>query len=92
LPGGRRKPGNAAILGPALEGNESHVRPPIREILNTKVEERLRDGPAQLMARRKDLEELFRDDKTKRNGCALRHTQITKPDRLDRLLRMLALA
>ena len=38
------------------------------------------------------LEQLFRDDKNKRNGWSLRDTKITRPDRLDRLLRVLAIA
>ncbi len=48
------------------------------------------------------MEQLFRDDKSKRNGWSrrgaaadsrsLRDTQITKPDRLDRLLLILAIA
>jgi hypothetical protein len=37
-------------------------------------------------------EELFRADKNKRKGFSLRHTKITKADRINRLLRMLALA
>jgi hypothetical protein len=45
-----------------------------------------------LYGRRMTVEELFRDAKSKRNGFALRHTQITKPDRMDRLLLILALA
>ena len=38
------------------------------------------------------IEQLFRDDKSKRNGWSLRDTQITKPDRIDRLLLILAIA
>jgi hypothetical protein len=38
------------------------------------------------------LEQLFRDDKSKRNGWSLRDTQITRPDRIDRLLLILAVA
>jgi hypothetical protein len=38
------------------------------------------------------VEELFRDDKSRRNGFALRHTKVTKPGRIDRLLLVLALA
>jgi hypothetical protein len=38
------------------------------------------------------IEELFRDNKNKRNGWSLRHTKIKKPERLDRLLLILALA
>jgi Transposase DDE domain len=41
---------------------------------------------------RMTIEELFRDEKNHRNGLALRHTQITKADRFDRLLLILALA
>jgi hypothetical protein len=32
------------------------------------------------------VEQLFRDDKSKRNGWSLRETKITCPDRLDRPL------
>jgi hypothetical protein len=35
---------------------------------------------------------MFRDYKSKRNGWSLRDTQITRADRLDRLLLILALA
>jgi hypothetical protein len=45
-----------------------------------------------LFARRMAVEELFRDDKSLRNGWALRLTQSTKPGRFDRLLLVLALA
>jgi hypothetical protein len=45
-----------------------------------------------LYGKRMTVEELFRDDKNKRNGWSLRHTKITKPDRIDRLLLVLALA
>jgi hypothetical protein len=45
-----------------------------------------------LYGRRMTIEQLFRDDKSKRNGWSLRDTQITKPDRLDRLLLILAIA
>ena len=45
-----------------------------------------------LYAQRMTVEELFRDGKNRRNGWALRHTQLTKPDRVDRLLLILALA
>jgi hypothetical protein len=45
-----------------------------------------------LYARRMSIEELFRDSKNKRNGWSLRDTQITRADRLDRLLLILALA
>jgi hypothetical protein len=52
-------------------------------------------GPAQLSnlyARRMTIEELFRDHKSKRNGWSLRDTQLKSPDRLDRLLLILAIA
>jgi hypothetical protein len=55
----------------------------------------LRRGAVELTnayAKRMTVEELFRDDKNKRNGFSLRHTKITKPDRIDRLLLILALA
>ena len=45
-----------------------------------------------LYGKRMTVEELFRDDKNKRNGFALRHTKIQKAPRLDRLLLILALA
>jgi hypothetical protein len=45
-----------------------------------------------LYGKRMTVEELFRDDKNKRNGFSLRHTKITKAERLDRLLLILALA
>jgi Transposase DDE domain len=45
-----------------------------------------------LYARRMTVEELFRDGKSCRNGSALRLTQLTRADRLDRLLLVLALA
>lgn len=45
-----------------------------------------------LYGKRMTVEELFRDGKNKRNGFSLRHTKITKPDRVDRLLLVLALA
>lgn len=45
-----------------------------------------------LYGKRMTVEELFRDDKNKRNGFSLRHTKITKAERLDRLLLVLALA
>jgi hypothetical protein len=38
------------------------------------------------------IEQLFRDHKSKRNGWSLRTTQISTPDRLDRLLLILAIA
>jgi hypothetical protein len=46
----------------------------------------------QLYGRRMTIEQLFRDHKSKRNGWSLRDTQITQPDRLDRLLLILAIA
>ena len=55
----------------------------------------LRRGAVELTnvyGKRMTVEELFRDDKNKRNGFSLRHTKITKPDRVDRLLLVLALA
>jgi hypothetical protein len=45
-----------------------------------------------LYAQRMTVEELFRDGKSCRNGPALRLTQLTRADRLDRLLLVLALA
>lgn len=45
-----------------------------------------------LYGQRMTIEQLFRDDKSKRNGWSLRDTQITKPERLDRLLLILAIA
>jgi hypothetical protein len=45
-----------------------------------------------LYARRMTIEELFRDAKNKRNGWGLRDTKVTRADRLDRLLLVLALA
>lgn len=45
-----------------------------------------------LYGKRMTVEELFRDDKSRRNGFSLRHTQLTKPGRIDRLLLVLALA
>ncbi len=45
-----------------------------------------------LYGRRMTIEQLFRDDKSKRNGWSLRDTKITKPDRLDRLLLIMAIA
>jgi hypothetical protein len=45
-----------------------------------------------LYGRRMTVEELFRDDKNRRNGMALRDTQLTRADRIDRLLLILALA
>lgn len=55
----------------------------------------LRGGPARiskLYGQRMTIEELFRDHKNKRNGWSLRDTKITRPDRLDRLLLILAIA
>lgn len=52
-------------------------------------------GPARLSrlyGQRMTIEELFRDHKSKRNGWSLRDTKITKPERLDRLLLILAIA
>jgi hypothetical protein len=46
----------------------------------------------ELYGRRMAVEELFRDDKSLRNGWALRLTQLTKAERFDRLLLVLALA
>ena len=46
----------------------------------------------QLYGRRMTIEQLFRDDKNKRNGWSLRDTQITQPQRLDRLLLIMAIA
>ena len=45
-----------------------------------------------LYGRRMTIEQLFRDHKSKRNGWSLRDTQLTTPQRLDRLLLVLALA
>lgn len=45
-----------------------------------------------LYGKRMTIEQLFRDDKSKRNGWSLRDTRITKPDRIDRLLLILAIA
>jgi len=47
---------------------------------------------SELYGQRMTVEELFRDDKNKRNGWSLRDTLITRPDRIDRLLLILALA
>lgn len=52
-------------------------------------------GPArlsELYGRRTTIEELFRDEKNKRNGWSLRDTKISRPERLDRLLLILAIA
>ena len=46
---------------------------------------------SELYGKRMTIEELFRDYKNKRNGWSLRHTKITKADRIDRLLLILAL-
>lgn len=54
----------------------------------------LRAGPAQiskLYGLRMTIEELFRDQKNKRNGWSLRDTKITQPERIDRLLLILAI-
>jgi hypothetical protein len=45
-----------------------------------------------LYGRRMTIEQLFRDCKSKRNGWSLRDTQIQRPERLDRLLLILAIA
>lgn len=45
-----------------------------------------------LYAKRMTVEELFRDGKSRRNGFALRLTQVKEPRRLDRLLLIVALA
>lgn len=55
----------------------------------------LSGGPAQLSqlyARRMTIEQLFRDGKSKRNGWSLRDTQLSTPERLDRMLLILAVA
>jgi hypothetical protein len=52
-------------------------------------------GPARisrLYGQRMTTEELFRDHKSKRNGWSLRDTKVTRPERLDRLLLVLAIA
>ena len=52
-------------------------------------------GPAQisnLYGRRMTIEQLFRDHKNKWNGWSLRDTRITRPERIDRLLLILAIA
>jgi hypothetical protein len=46
----------------------------------------------ELYAKRMTVEELFRDGKSKRNGLALRDTKVTRPDRIDRLILILAVA
>jgi len=45
-----------------------------------------------LYGRRMTIEEFFRDKKNRRHGWALRNTQLTKPERFDRLLLILVLA
>lgn len=45
-----------------------------------------------LYAKRMQIEEFFRDAKSKRNGWSLRDTGLTRPERLDRLILILALA
>lgn len=44
---------------------------------------------SELYGKRMTIEELFRDDKNRRNGWALRNTKITQADRIDRLLLIL---
>lgn len=46
----------------------------------------------QLYGRRMSTEQLFRDHKSKRNGWSLRDTQLKTPQRLERLLLVLAIA
>jgi Transposase DDE domain len=46
---------------------------------------------SELYAKRMTVEELFRDGKSRRNGFALRNTQIKHADRFDRLLLILTL-
>lgn len=46
----------------------------------------------ELYGLRMTIEELFRDEKNRRHGRALRNTLITRPDRFDRLLLILTLA
>jgi hypothetical protein len=46
---------------------------------------------SELYARRMTIEEFFRDGKNRRNGFALRNTQIKHPERFDRLLLILVL-
>jgi hypothetical protein len=45
-----------------------------------------------LYGKRMQIEEFFRDAKSKRNGWSLRDTGLTRPERLDRLILILALA
>lgn len=55
----------------------------------------LKQGPARLShlyGKRMTIEQLFRDHKSKRNGWSLRDTGIKSPDRLDRMILILALA
>jgi hypothetical protein len=47
---------------------------------------------SELYGRRMTIEETFRDQKSRRNGFALRNTRIQKAERFDRLLLVLALA
>ncbi|GIW97268.1 MAG: transposase [Pirellulaceae bacterium] len=47
---------------------------------------------SELFAKRMTIEEMFRDYKSRRNGFALRNTQIRRADRFDRLLLILVLA
>jgi hypothetical protein len=47
---------------------------------------------SKLYGQRMDIEQLFRDGKNKRHGWSLRDTGIDRPDRLDRLILVLALA
>jgi hypothetical protein len=46
----------------------------------------------ELYGKRMGVEEFFRDAKSVRNGSALRHTQVTKAERFDRLVLVLVLA
>jgi hypothetical protein len=46
----------------------------------------------QLYGKRMTIEQLFRDGKSKRNGWSLRDTQLSSPERLDRMLLILAIA
>jgi hypothetical protein len=46
----------------------------------------------ELYGKRMGVEEFFRDAKSVRNGLALRHTQVTRADRFDRLVLVLVLA
>jgi hypothetical protein len=47
---------------------------------------------SKLYGQRMTIEQLFRDHKNKRNGWSLRDTRITRPERIDRLLLILAIA